>query len=120
MQSISYALATVWTYRSCLASEALVVLSPEHAQTIHRAGWSKQNARDFLFENTGVPLRAYLTLVAGDKADQESAEAKAVVHVQRQHRHGETDDQEGHQYDAHDRQQGRHSWRGRIVLVIQP
>jgi thiol-disulfide isomerase/thioredoxin len=59
LQSISYALATVWTYRLCLASEALVVLSPEHAQTIHRAGWSKQNARDFLFENTGVPLRAY-------------------------------------------------------------
>lgn len=59
LQSISYALATVWTYRLCLASEALVVLSPEHAQTIHRAGWSKKNARDFLFENTGVPLRAY-------------------------------------------------------------
>src|SRR5271163_3221396 len=59
LQSISYALGTVWTYRLCLASEALVVLSPEHAQTIHRAGWSKRQARDFLFEHTGVPLRAY-------------------------------------------------------------
>jgi thiol-disulfide isomerase/thioredoxin len=59
LRSISYALATVWTYRACLGSEALVVLSPEHAQTVHRAGWSKQQAREFLFENTGVPLRAY-------------------------------------------------------------
>jgi thiol-disulfide isomerase/thioredoxin len=59
LQSISYALATVWTYRLCLASEALVVLSPEHAQTVHRAGWTKRQARDFLFEHTGVPLRAY-------------------------------------------------------------
>ena len=59
LKSISYALATVWTYRLCLGSDALVVLSPEHAQTIHRAGWSKQQAREFLFENTGVPLRAY-------------------------------------------------------------
>ena len=59
LKSISYALATVWTYRACLGAEAVVVLCPEHAQTIHRAGWSKRQARDFLFENTGVPLRVY-------------------------------------------------------------
>jgi hypothetical protein len=59
LKSISYALATVWTYRACLGAEAVVVLCPEHAQTIHRAGWTKQQARDFLFENTGVPLRVY-------------------------------------------------------------
>lgn len=59
LKSISYALATVWTYRACLGSEALVVLGPEHARTIHRAGWTKQQAREFLFENTGIPLRAY-------------------------------------------------------------
>ena len=59
LKSISYALATVWTYRLCLGSEAVVVLGPEHARTIHRAGWTKQQAREFLFENTGVPLRAY-------------------------------------------------------------
>jgi peroxiredoxin len=59
LQSISYALATVWTYRACLGSEAVVVLSPEHARTIHRAGWSKRQALEFLFENTGVPVRAY-------------------------------------------------------------
>jgi peroxiredoxin len=59
LQSISYALATVWTYRACLGYEAVVVLGPEHARTIHRAGWTKQQAREFLFENTGVPVRAY-------------------------------------------------------------
>jgi hypothetical protein len=59
LKSISYALATVWTYRACLGFDAVVVLSPEHARTIHRAGWTKQQAREFLFENTGVPVRAY-------------------------------------------------------------
>ena len=59
LKSISYALATVWTYRACLGYEAIVVLSPEHARTIHRAGWSKQQATEFLFENTGVPVRVY-------------------------------------------------------------
>ncbi len=39
--------------------EAVVVLGPEHVRTIHRDGFSKQNVRDFLFENTGVPLRCY-------------------------------------------------------------
>jgi len=59
LKSISFALATVWTFRACLGYEALVVLCPEHALTIHRAGWTKRQARDFLFENTGVPVRAY-------------------------------------------------------------
>ena len=59
LKSISYALATVWTYRACLGSEAVVVLSPEHVRTIDRAGWTKLRAREFLFENTGVPVRAY-------------------------------------------------------------
>jgi len=59
LKSISYALATVWNYRACMNFEALVVLGPEHVRTIHRDGFSKQNVRDFLFENTGVPLRCY-------------------------------------------------------------
>lgn len=59
LKAISYALATVWTYRACLGSEAVVVLGPEHVRTIHRAGWTKQRTRQFLFENTGVPVRAY-------------------------------------------------------------
>jgi len=59
LKAISYALATVWSYRMCMNSEALVVLGPEHVRTIHRDGFSKHNVRDFLFENTGIPLRCY-------------------------------------------------------------
>ncbi len=59
LKSISYALATVWSYRACLGFEAVVALGPEHVHTIQRDGFTKQNARDFLFENTGIPLRCY-------------------------------------------------------------
>ena len=59
LKAITYPLATVWSYRACLNYEALVVLGPEHVRTIHRDGFSKQNVRDFLFENTGIPLRCY-------------------------------------------------------------
>jgi hypothetical protein len=59
LKTICYALATVWSYRTCLVHEALVVLCPEHVRTIHRDGYSKKDVRDFLFENTGVPLRCY-------------------------------------------------------------
>ncbi len=59
LKAISYSLATVWSYRNCIGFEAVVLLCPEHVKTIHRDGWSKQNVLDFLFENTGVPVRCY-------------------------------------------------------------
>jgi len=59
LKTISYTLATVFTYRACRGYEAMVVLCPEHVKTIHRDGWSKQQVRQFLFENTGVPVRVY-------------------------------------------------------------
>lgn len=59
LRAITYALATVWSYRNCLAFEALVVLGPEHVHTIARDGFTKQNVLEFLFENTGIPLRCY-------------------------------------------------------------
>ena len=59
LKTISYSLATVWSYRVCMMPEALLVLSPEHVQTIRRDGWSKQDVRQFLFENTGVPHRCF-------------------------------------------------------------
>src|SRR5215813_10776609 len=59
LETISFALATVWSYRMCLMPEAIVVLCPEHVKTIHRDGFSKEQARQFLFENTGVPVRYY-------------------------------------------------------------
>ena len=39
--------------------EALVVLCPEHVQDDSSRWLHKQDVRDFLFENTGVPLRCY-------------------------------------------------------------
>ena len=59
LETISFALATVWSYRMCLMPEAIVVLCPEHVKTIHRDGFSKEQVRQFLFENTGVPVRHF-------------------------------------------------------------
>ncbi|HET9284500.1 MAG TPA: TlpA disulfide reductase family protein [Candidatus Angelobacter sp.] len=59
LETISFALATVWSYRMCLMPEAIVVLCPEHVKTIHRDGFSKGQARQYLFENTGVPVRHF-------------------------------------------------------------
>jgi hypothetical protein len=59
LETISFALATVWSYRTCLMPEAIVILCPEHVKTIHRDGFTKEQVRQFLFENTGVPVRHY-------------------------------------------------------------
>jgi peroxiredoxin len=59
LETISFALATVWSYRMCLMPEAVVVLCPEHVKTIARDGFTKEQARQYLFENTGVPVRYY-------------------------------------------------------------
>jgi thiol-disulfide isomerase/thioredoxin len=59
LRAICSALATVWSYRACLRFEAVVVLCPEHVKTLYRDGLSKQQVRQFLFENTGIPLRYY-------------------------------------------------------------
>ena len=59
LKTISRALATVWSYRLCAGVEAMVVLCPEHVKTLHRDGFTKKAVRNFLFENTGIPLRHY-------------------------------------------------------------
>lgn len=59
LRAICATLATVWSWRVCLMPEAVVVLCPEHVDTLHRSGFSKQDVRQFLFDNTGVPIRAY-------------------------------------------------------------
>lgn len=59
LKTLTYSLATLWTLRLCRAIEAFLILAPEHVKTIHRDGWSKRDVRQFLFENTGVPLRLY-------------------------------------------------------------
>ena len=59
LKTISRALATVWSYRVCAGVEAIVVLCPEHVKTLHRDGFTKRAVREFLFENTGIPLRQF-------------------------------------------------------------
>ena len=52
-------LANLWSYRVCRRPEALVVIGPEHAETLRRSGYSKTDVIDHLFEHTGVPVREY-------------------------------------------------------------
>ena len=59
LRAVCSALATVWSYRVCMNNEAMVLLCPEHARTLHRDGFGKNDVRRFLFENTGIPLRYY-------------------------------------------------------------
>lgn len=48
--------------------EAVVVLCPEHVKTLHRDGLSKQQVKEFLFENTGIPVKHF------DDADGEGTQ----------------------------------------------
>jgi len=59
LRAIAAALATIWSYRMCGMLEGLVVLCPEHARTIHGDGFTKQDAVEWLWENTGVPVSEF-------------------------------------------------------------
>ena len=73
LRAICQALATVWSYRNCMNQEAIVVLCPEHARTLYRDNFTdKQQVRNFLFENTGVPIRYY-----AENDNGEGTQAKA-------------------------------------------
>ncbi|MEK7830932.1 MAG: hypothetical protein AAB401_07595, partial [Acidobacteriota bacterium] len=49
----------VWNYRMCMLFEAFVLMCPEHVKTLERDGFTKESARQFLFENTGIPVREF-------------------------------------------------------------
>ncbi|QQS48593.1 MAG: TlpA family protein disulfide reductase [Acidobacteriota bacterium] len=72
LKAISRALATVWTYRACMLFEAFVIFCPEHVNTLKNDGFTKQQVRDFLFENTGIPVRAF---------DDDDGEGLKLVHL---------------------------------------
>ena len=78
-RALSAALATAWSHRSCVGREALLVLCPEHVKTIHRDGWSKEDLRQFLFEHTGVPVRAYRDADGGEGTQQAAGYAEILV-----------------------------------------
>jgi hypothetical protein len=79
LKAVAASLATVWNYRACLASEALVVLGPEHVRTIHRDGFTKREVREFLFEYTGVPVRHYQDDEPGEGLEQHASYAQVVI-----------------------------------------
>jgi thiol-disulfide isomerase/thioredoxin len=78
LRAICQTLATVWTYRMCMRAEAVVVLCPEHVKTLHRDGFTKQQVRQFLFENTGIPQR-YYSLGDGGEGTQLAASYKPIT-----------------------------------------
>jgi peroxiredoxin len=59
LKAICRTLGVSWSYRVCAMIEAIVVLCPEHVRTIRRDGLSKSDVKQFLFENTGIPVREY-------------------------------------------------------------
>ncbi|MFZ3339708.1 MAG: TlpA disulfide reductase family protein [Terriglobales bacterium] len=79
LKAITYSLATVWSYRSCMGSEAVVILCPEHVRTIHRDGFTKKDVREFLFANTGVPLRCYENSEPGEGTDQRTMYKEIII-----------------------------------------
>ncbi len=59
LRTIAATLSMVWSWRRCGRVDAVVVLCPEHVATLNADRFSKSDVRDFLFDNTGVPLRAF-------------------------------------------------------------
>lgn len=59
LRAVCPVLANLWSRRVCRRPEALVVIGPEHAETLRRSGYSKANVVDCLFENTGIPVEEY-------------------------------------------------------------
>jgi hypothetical protein len=49
-------LAVAWNARMHLRGQCLLVIGPEHAQTIARDGWSKGDIKRFLYEHVRKPL----------------------------------------------------------------
>ena len=59
LRTIAATLSVVWSWRTCGRVDAFVVICPEHAATISTNGFSRTDARDFLFEHAAVPARAF-------------------------------------------------------------
>ena len=59
LRAICPVLANLWSYRVCRRPEALVVIGPEHAATLERSGFSKQDVAAFLHAHTGIPVSEY-------------------------------------------------------------
>ena len=56
LETISYTLSTPGCNNSHVPGEILVIISPEHAKTIARDGWDKMDIKNYLHENSVVPV----------------------------------------------------------------
>jgi hypothetical protein len=54
-------LAVTWNDRMHLRGQCLLVIGPEHAQTIAREGWTKADIKRFLYEHVRKPLGELLS-----------------------------------------------------------
>lgn len=57
LTTVADSLATMGCSNMYKAGELVVVLSPEHAATIGKEGWSKRDVKQFLFEQARRPLK---------------------------------------------------------------
>ncbi len=56
LETISHTVSTAGCNNSHVPGEILIILSPEHAQTISREGWDKMDVKNYLHENSVVPV----------------------------------------------------------------
>ena len=61
---MAYTMNSVGTSR-CLGSGGFWLLSPEHASTLSREGWTKQDVKQFLWETAKAPFSSMPALVEG-------------------------------------------------------
>jgi hypothetical protein len=56
LETISHTASTAGCNNSHVPGEILVIMSPEHAKTISREGWEKLDVKNYLHENSIVPV----------------------------------------------------------------
>ncbi len=56
--SLGWTMASLWNHKNYpLFCDTILVVCPEHAKTFAKDGWSKQDLRQFLYDNIRRPLR---------------------------------------------------------------
>jgi hypothetical protein len=56
LDTIVHTAATAGCNNSHVPGELLVVMSPEHARTVSEDGWNKEDVKNYIHENTAVPV----------------------------------------------------------------
>lgn len=56
LRTIAQAIATPGTYNAYFRQDLWLVMSPQHAEALHAAGWSREDAVAFLHEHAAIPV----------------------------------------------------------------